>query len=292
MYVKSRIKQVGGILLFLCITCGAAALSAEQISNAAATDNAPTVQKKDQDREWVTEKTGQFLPLDTPFVDENGRRVTLGSFIDRPTLILPIYFFCPNACSKNLANMAVAMNRLNFEPGKEYRAIALSFSDTETADVALRAKHNYLKLVYDGFPAEEWKFLTGTKESIAAVTEALGYRFKRVSDETFIHPSALIAVAGDGKIIRYVYGSFVPGDIDMAISSAQAGTPALSVKRMLEFCLNYDPAKDKPIFLYVKIAVLVFFTFGLALVFLLSGKKKTPGNSGNNTRSYEQDEIT
>jgi protein SCO1/2 len=230
------------------------------------------------DREWVTEKTGEFIPLDTIFTDEHGKEVTLRSLIDKPTLILPIYFFCPSACSKNLANMAVAMNRMSFEPGADYRPIALSFSDTENSDNALRAKQNYLKLVYDGFPAEEWKFLTGDSQAIKTVTDALGYRFKKLDNETYIHPSTIIAIGKDGKIIRYVYGTFVPGDIDMAISSAREGIPALSVKRFLEFCLNYDPDQNKSVFQYVKVAVLLFFTVGIILVFYFSRKKKSKVN--------------
>jgi protein SCO1/2 len=233
------------------------------------------------DREWVTEKTGEFIPLDTSFTDEYGTEMTLRSLIDKPTILLPIYFFCPSACSKNLANMAVAMNRMSFEPGTDYRPIALSFSATENADNALRAKQNYLKLVYDGFPAKEWKFLTGDAQSIKAVTDALGYRFKKLDNETYIHPSTIIAIGIDGKIIRYVYGTFVPGDIDMAISSAKEGVPALSVKRFLEFCLNYDPDQNKSVFQYVKVAVLLFFTVGIVLVFYFGRRKKSKVKQGN-----------
>lgn len=224
--------------------------------------------------EWIVEKTGSYLPLETKFVDEHGVEVTLGSLIDKPTLLLPVYFYCPSSCSKNLANMAVAMNRMSFEPGRDYRAIALSFSDTETPVNAARAKQNYLKLLFDGFPAEDWKFLTGDAESIRAVLEAMGYRFKKQPDGTYIHPSAVIAVGADGKIIRYVYGSFIPGDMDMAIESALQGTPALSVKRLLEFCFNYDPDTNKPIFLYVKIGVVACFAIGVASIFYFSRKRK------------------
>ena len=226
--------------------------------------------------DWVVEKTGSFLPLAARFVDENGAQLTLGSIIDRPTLILPIYFYCPSSCSKNLANMAVAMNRMKFEPGRDYRAIALSFSETETAENARRAKQNYLKLMYDGFPAESWTFLTGSAENIKAVMDAMGYRFKKLADGTYVHPSAVIAVGADGKIIRYVYGSFVPGDMDMAVSNAIQGTPALSVKRFLEFCLSYDPDRNKPLFLYVKLGVGLLFGIGIGLVMYFGKNRKRP----------------
>ncbi|WP_419175157.1 SCO family protein [Desulfosediminicola sp.] len=232
---------------------------------------------RDINREWVTEKRGEYIPLDAKFLDEHGKEVTLGEIIDRPTLILPIYFYCPSSCSVNLANMAVAMNRLSFDPGDDYKAIALSFSHTETPEIASQAKRNYLKLTFDGFPAEEWSFLTGSAEEIKRVTDSLGFRFKRIDDETFVHPSAMIAVAADGKIIRYVYGSFISGDIDIAISSAREGIPILSVRRFLEFCFNYDTSGKRAIYQNVKVAVLIFFAVVLVGVSIYYRKKRRRG---------------
>lgn len=286
MHLKNRVGQVV-ILLLMALVVGAGWGDAVETSHAHSETNhdhsesQQTDSGQNLDREWVRERTGEYLPLDVKFVDEHGQSVTLGALIDRPTLILPIYFFCPNMCSRTLEDMAVAMNRLNFKAGKDYRAIALSFSDTENADNARRAKLNYLKLLYEGFPADEWKFLTGSAQSIKAVTDALGYRFKRLPDGNFTHPSALITVGEDGKIIRYVYGKFVPGDIDMAIAGAKEGVPALSVKRFLQFCLSYDPDKNKSVFLYVKIAVLAFFAVGVLLLFYFSRKRKVAGTPDN-----------
>lgn len=222
---------------------------------------------------WIEEKTGQFLPLDLTFQDDKGETIALGDVIDRPTILLPIYFYCPNICSTNLANLAVALNNLSFAPGKEYRVVALSFNDAENHETAARAKKNYLKLVDEGFPSDEWFFLTGGKSNILRVTEAVGFRFQKVDDETFIHPAALMVIDGSGQIIRYVYGSFLAGDIDMALSDAISGTPSLSVKRLLAFCFNYDPDKNKGLFQWVKLGVL--FVLGTLVVFVLFFFKKS-----------------
>ncbi len=216
---------------------------------------------------WITDKTGQYLPLDLLFVDEAGLPVRLGDIIDRPTILLPIYFFCPNICSRNLANLAVAMNSLSAKPGIDYRVIALSFSDVENHKDAAAAKNNYLKILPDDFPANEWRFLTGRSDAIKAATDAVGFRFQKIDDETFIHPAALMAIAADGRIIRYVYGSFLAGDIDLAISSAAAGTPVMAVRRLLGFCFNYDPHGKTPVFQIVKIVVLL--VFGVATIFFI-----------------------
>ena len=71
--------------------------------------------------------------------------------LDRPTIFLPIYFYCPNICSKNLANLAIALNSLSVTPDKDFRVIALSFNEAESYEDPARAKKNYLKIVGDDF---------------------------------------------------------------------------------------------------------------------------------------------
>lgn len=228
--------------------------------------------------DWISEKTGALIPLDAEFVDENGKTIRLGDIVDRPTILLPIYFYCPNICSKNLANLAVALNNLTSVPGRDYRVIALSFNDAEGPKDSARAKRNYLKILDKGFPADQWHFLTGSSEMIRKVTDSVGFRFQRLDDETFIHPAALIILAADGKISRYVYGSFLAGDIDMGLADAAKGITSLSVKRFLDFCFNYDPDKNKSTFQIVKVVVLLLFAAVVvfALIYL---KKKRPQRS-------------
>lgn len=224
--------------------------------------------------QWIEEKTGQYLPLDLAFVDEQGNGVRLGDIIDRPTIFLPIYFYCPNICSKNLANLAIALGNLSFKPEKEYRVIALSFNEVESATDAARAKKNYLKIVGDDFPPDAWRFLTGNPQAINAAMDAVGFRFRKIDDQTFIHPAALMTIAQDGKIIRYVYGSFLAGDIDMGLADAASGKPSLSVKRLLAFCFNYDPDSNKSVFQRVKIGVMLFFGTVLVFVFIYFKRKR------------------
>jgi len=231
--------------------------------------------KSDDNALWIEEKTGQYLPLDLEFKDEEGRTIRLAEIIDRPTIFLPIYFYCPNICSKNLANLAIALGNLSFLPGKEYRVIALSFNEAENYEDAARAKKNYLKIIGEEFPSDGWRFLTGNQKNIKTAMDAVGFRFKKVDDETFIHPAALMTIAKDGKIIRYVYGSFLAGDIDMGLSDAASGNPSMSVKRLLAFCFNYDPYKNSSLFQRVKIGVMLFFGIVLTFVFIYFKRKRT-----------------
>ncbi|MCW5207552.1 SCO family protein, partial [Desulfobulbus sp. US2] len=115
---------------------------------------------------WVDEKNGTYLPLDSSFLDETGSTVTLRDIIDRPTLLLPVYFHCPNSCALNLSHLTDAVNRSSFTPGKDFNLIALSFNDQDDPTKAQVAKENYLPRLPETFPKESWKFLTGSKEDI------------------------------------------------------------------------------------------------------------------------------
>ncbi len=223
---------------------------------------------------WVDEHNGTYLPLDSSFLDETGSTVTLKDLIDRPTLLLPVYFHCPNSCTLNLSHLTDAVNRSSFTPGKDFNLIAFSFNDQDDPAKAKAAKDNYLRLLPESFPTESWKFLTGSKEDILALTSSIGYRFDQRKDGTFVHPSALVAVAADGMIIKYVYGTFIGGDVDMAISEAQKGRPALSVRRFLDYCFNYAPEKTRAFFTNIKLFVVVGFVCAGGLFFLWLRRKE------------------
>jgi protein SCO1 len=234
-------------------------------------------------QDWIREKTGGFVPLDTSFMESGGARLSLRSIIDRPTLILPIYYFCPNYCSLDLAHLAAAIKASTFRPGADFKVIAFSFNSNETVSDAKNAKKNYLNLLPDDFPADAWKFLVGDKEGILELTDALGYTFKRMADGSYVHPSALTVVSADGEIIKYVYGSFLPGDVDMALQEAKQGTPSVSVKRFLRYCFNNDSRKSLAFLQNLKIYVLLAFSVlgGLFLWFLRrSGRKKPNEEKG------------
>ncbi|KAB2888295.1 MAG: SCO family protein [Desulfobulbaceae bacterium] len=235
-------------------------------------------------RDWVEEKTGDRIPLDITLRDEEGQPVSLDSLIDKPTLLLPVYYYCAGSCSRNLANLASSLGRMKSIPGKEFRAIAFSFNDREKTEDARRARKNFLKLAGGDFPEQEWRFLTGDRDSIAVLTGAMGYRFEESDDGMFIHPSALVVVSSEGRIIRYVYGDFIPGDLDMAVVDAARNTPSLSVKRLLDICFGSDPDANKGTFQVVKLVVLAIFAVAIAAILLRARKKNAKAVRGNDAK--------
>jgi len=219
----------------------------------------------------VDEHLGEKVPLELVLRDEQGRQLSLGSALTKPTLLLPVYYSCPATCSIMLADLARAINETPLELGGDYKVLAFSFDEEEGPDLARRAKENYTKILEEGLPREEWSFLTGSKESIRALTESIGFRFKKTQEHLFIHPNVLLVLAPDGTIIRYLYGpSFLPVAIGMALTEAAKGTPGLSIRRLLTYCFVYDPESNSYLFksfrvlaVGILVLLLVFFFFVL-----------------------------
>jgi protein SCO1/2 len=224
----------------------------------------------------IDQRLGQFVPLNLTFADENGQTVSLRQLIHRPTILVPVYLHCPNVCSLLLQNLADALNKLPAEPGKEYTVLSISFDETEKPDLALQKKKTYLKMIQKAFPEDAWRFLTGDKETIRKLTDAIGFHFKRVGED-FEHPVTLIILAPDGKIIRYMVGADpLPFDLKMALVEASQGKIGPAISKVVRFCFSYDPKADKLVFNTLKVTGTVTLLFALSLiVFLLfKGKKQ------------------
>lgn len=218
------------------------------------------------DQVRVDERPGQYVDLDARFLDSRGQPVALGDLFGRPVVLLPIWFLCPSVCSFLQADLAKALNRVNLQPGVDFNVITLSFSDDENPSHALAAKKNYANLIQREFPLENWVYLTGDAENIRRVTDSLGYYFVKKQPHFYVHPNAMVVMASDGKIIRYLYGpGFLPFDLGMALTEAQKGEPGVSIKnRVLSFCFDYDPENKTYVFRMFRIT-------GTAILILLAG---------------------
>ncbi len=214
----------------------------------------------------LEEQLGKFINLDTWFSDENSRRIQLESLFDKPVVLLPVFFKCIDVCDLLQAELSNALNLVNALPGKDFNIITLSFSDDENHTHAKTAKNTYNHLIKRDFPLENWYYLTGERENIKKVTDSLGYYFVKKEKDFYIHPSALMVLAKDGKIIRYLYGpNFLPFDLGMALSEAKKGEPGISIKRgVLEFCFDYDPENKTYVFKLFRIT-------GTAILIALAG---------------------
>ncbi len=224
-----------------------------------------------EDPTGVVEKGGDYIPLDARFTNETGEVVSLGQLVTKPTLLLPVYFNCPRICSFDMANLALALQQTKIKHDS-FNIITFSFDEQETAQDAAKAKKNYSNMLKGQFSTDSWSFLTGDQHNIQLVTDSIGYTFKDAGEGLFLHPSALVVLAEDGKIIKYVYGAFLSGDVDIAISEAEKGNPTTSIRRFLAYCLEGNPERNQKIFGIMKASVLLLV--GLGGFFLIRTLRK------------------
>ncbi len=193
----------------------------------------------------VTEQLDALLPLDAEFVDEEGNAVKLGDYFhqDKPVILTLNYYVCPMLCGLMLNGMVDTLQELQFQPGTDYELVTISFNPTEKPQLAKAKKQNYLK--YWGEPAaNNWHFLTGSAQSIAAVTSAAGFKYKWVEEtQQYAHAAVLHIITPDGHISKYIYGvAFEPQTLKLALVEAGQGNIGTTADQVLLYCLHYDPA--------------------------------------------------
>lgn len=224
----------------------------------------------------IDEKLGETIPLNLSFTDERGQAITLRQIADgKPLIIDMAYYTCPGICDNVLAGLADVLDRVNAEPGKDYRVATISFDPDDKPDVASAKKEQYWGLMKRSFPSSDWRFLTGDSATIHTLTNALGFYFKRDEHLKFTHPTALIVVDKEGKLIRYIQGTtFTPVDLKMALMEANAGTPEKIISSVLAVCFSHDPQSNQLVFNIMQIVGVSTLVFLAGFIIFLKSKKK------------------
>lgn len=248
------------------------------LSTSAFGGNIATAETNQQERVELVENLGEKIPLNLTFTNSTGEAVQLKQLIDRPTLLVPVYYDCRSVCNFMLGGLAKALPELRLAAGEDYNIVAFSIDPEETVALAAHNKKTYLTAIQAPFPAESWHFLTGTQENILKLTDAAGYFFKKEGEE-FLHPVASFVVTADGTIVRYLIGRrFMPLDLSMALFEASEGRIGTPIRKALEFCFSYDPEGRRYVFNLLRVSgTVILLTLGSFLLFLIcSGRKKKP----------------
>lgn len=192
----------------------------------------------------ITEQLGTGIPTDLTFVNESGEEVALASFFesDRPVILNFVYHNCPMLCSLLLEGFTKSLRDMEWTPGNEFDVLTVSFSATETADLARRQKARYLDILNKPDATKGWHFLTGSEENIFTLAEATGFGFKWIEESNeYAHPTALIFLDEEGTITRYIHGmNYPPGDVRKALVEASEGRVGTTIDRIFLYCYRYD----------------------------------------------------
>lgn len=199
----------------------------------------------------IEQKLGEQMPLDTVLRDENGEDVTLGKFFGhgRPVILAFVYYECPMLCNEVLNGLTGSLKGISFDAGKDFDVVAISFDarENDKTDLKRNKKIGYLERYARPGTENGWHFLTGTQESIDAVTKAagFGYEWDEKSNQ-FAHAGGIMIATPDGKLSKYFYGiDYAPRDLKFGImesAESKIGNPA---EQLLLYCYHYDPSTGK-----------------------------------------------
>lgn len=224
----------------------------------------------------LVEHLGEKVPLDLKFTDSNGDPLLLSDYVDKPTVLSIVYFNCPGICSPLLSGVVDVLDRLDLEPGKDYEALTVSFNPHEGPELAREKKRNYFHSFQRGrFPPEHWKWVTGDESTINQLTDAVGFKYKKVDDNQYIHAGFITVLSRDGKISRYLRGiEFQPFNVKMAITEASEGKTGQTISKLLLYCFSYDPAGKKYVLNFTKIFGTAFLLFLVLFIAFLTYQGK------------------
>jgi len=229
----------------------------------------------------IDQKLGAQLPLDTHFRDEAGNDITLRKcFRGRPVILTLVYYKCPALCTLVLNDLTRAMNALSETCGKDFDIVTISFNPDETPDLARDKKKQYLRAYRRPTAEQAWHFLTGSRESIKTVTDAVGFRY--VYDEKqqqYIHASGLVVASPDGRLSRYFYGvEYAPKDLRLAMIDAAGGKTGSPTAKILMYCFQYDATTGRYSLAIMRLlrvaAALTILTLGTFMFVMLRRDRK------------------
>jgi len=135
----------------------------------------------------------------------DGRALHLSALAaDEPLLVTFFYRRCTGVCTPMLEWVRDAVREVG-GLGTDYRVLALSFDDTDTA-ADLRAQAKAIGVL----ESPDWSFATADRDALARITGAVDFWYRRdPATGQFDHPALVVALAG-GRVVRALLGT--PGE--------------------------------------------------------------------------------
>ncbi len=231
----------------------------------------------------IDEKLGQHIPMDLVFKDESGKDVTLRQVANgKPLIIDMAYFECPGICDVVMGDLARTIKEVPQVLGKDFNVATISFNPSDKTSDAMKKKHQFWGSLDDPASSSAWRFLTGGSASIHRLTDALGFYFQKDKYGMFMHPTALIFVNGNGRIVRYIQGTtYAEVDVSMALAEAKANTPADIITSSPKVCFSHDPSGYKLTDRILQLGGISTLVFVAGFIFFMKSKKKFGRNQIN-----------
>jgi protein SCO1/2 len=219
----------------------------------------------------LDQRLNQQVPLNLTFNDETGQAVQLQQYFgSKPVILIMVYYQCPMLCTQVLNGFAGAMNGVvRFNIGREFNVVTVSIDPRDTPQDAAAAKKKYLERYRRPGAEQGWHFLTGKKDQIDALAQAVGFRYAwDPAIQQYAHASGLMLLTPDGRVAQYYYGiEYVPRDIQLGLIEASKGKIGNVVDEVILYCYHYDPRQGR----YGAVIFNILRLTALATVMVLGG---------------------
>lgn len=192
----------------------------------------------------IDQRLNGQVPLDLTFMDEHGQDVALRQFFgERPVILALVYYDCPMLCNQVLNGLTQSLRVMSLNAGRDYDVVAVSFDPAEGPKLSSAKKLAYVSKYGREGSAEGWHFLTGRQESIAALTRAVGFRYRwdERSDQ-WAHGAGIVVLTPRGVISRYFYGiEYGVRDLRLGLVEASGNRIGGLADQLMLLCYQYDP---------------------------------------------------
>lgn len=196
----------------------------------------------------IDQRLDAQVPLELTFRNEAGKEIALGDYFgDKPVILNLVYFKCPMLCNLTLDGMIRTLRTLQFDVGKEFTIVTVSFDSREGPGLASEKKESCLTRYGRPGAAAGWHFLTGDEATIRRLTQSVGFRY--AWDEArgqYAHAAGLIILTPQGRVSRYLNGvEFAARDLRLGLVEASANRIGTATDQVLLYCYHYDPSRGK-----------------------------------------------
>ncbi|MFN0183576.1 MAG: SCO family protein [Aquabacterium sp.] len=217
---------------------------------------------------------GQVVPSALPLRDRHGRPVTLADYRGKPLLVSFIYTGCFQVCPAQTRMLYEAVKGLDRLLGEhQFNVVSIGFNQPFDSPDAMRSFAAQHRIAH-----RNWEFLSPARETVAALTDAFGFRYV-ATPAGFDHVLGVTVVDANGRIHAQVYGDRLRADqlgapLRQLILDAPPGatsTLATFVERVRILCTVYDPETGEYRYDYKLICsviggLLFFLSAGIYLV--------------------------
>jgi len=278
-------------LLAVCASVSAWSQAAPKLQPG---DAIPNQKPSILDQVGLDQRLNQQVPLDLAFVDDNGQPVQLQQYFgQKPVLLMLVYYQCPMLCTQVLNGFTGAMNGIvRFNIGREFNVVTVSIDPRDTAQDAAAAKKRYLQRYRRAGAAEGWHFLTGKKDQIDALAQAVGFRYAWDPEiKQYAHASGIMLLTPSGRVAQYYYGiEYAPRDIQFGLIEASKGKIGNVVDQVLLYCYHYDPRQGKygaAIFNVLRLTALATVMALGGFMLIMFRRDSLAARKGGSTRTAE-----